>query len=253
VKVVVGVKRVVDHNVRVRIKKDNSGVELINVKMSMNPFDEVGLEEAVRLREKGCVKEIVALSIGESRVKETLRTALALGADRAIFVESHDFLEPLDVAEVFKRVIKSENADCVILGKQAIDSENNQTGQMLSALLGWGQATFVSSVNIENGEVIVSREIDSGIQIIAVRLPAVITADLCLNEPRYVSLPNIMKARKKNIERKTLADLGVFVSSRYKVLKVEEPLVRKPGVFVKSVSELVANLRKSANIFWETK
>jgi len=247
-KVVVGVKRVVDYNVKIRVKADGSGVELANVRMSMNPFDEIALEEAVRLREKGVVTEVVAVSIGAVAAQEILRTALAMGADRAVLVECEEMLEPLDVARIFKELVQAEMAGLVILGKQAIDDDSNQTGQMLAGFLGWGQATFASDVNIENGEAIVSREVDDGIQTIAVRLPAVITADLRLNEPRYATLPNIMKARKKTIEQKTLAGLGITGRSRLRVLKIEEPTARKPGVRVGSVAELVEKLRDDAGV-----
>ncbi|RCL02031.1 MAG: electron transfer flavoprotein beta subunit [Candidatus Tokpelaia sp. JSC189] len=242
-KIIVGVKRVVDHNVKVRVKADGSGVELANVRMSINPFDEIALEEAVRLREKGTASEVVAVSVGADAAQETLRTALAMGADRAILVMGGEALQSLEVAAVFKELVQIETPDLVIFGKQAIDSDRNQTGQMLAGLLGWGQATFASAVNIENDEAIVAREVDAGIQTIAVRLPAVITADLRLNEPRYISLPNIMKARKKTIEKKTLSELGLTRKSHLKVLKVEEPTVRKPGIRVNGVAELVEKLR----------
>jgi len=247
-KVIVGVKRVVDYNVKVRVRTDGSGVELANVRMSMNPFDEIALEEAVRLREKGVANEVIAVSVGSVAAQETLRTALAMGADRAILVTGEDALEPLEIAAVFKELVKAEAPDLVIFGKQAIDDDSNQTGQMLAGLLGWGQATFASAVTIENGEAIVAREVDAGIQTVAVRLPAVITADLRLNEPRYASLPNIMKARKKPIEEKTLAALGLVHKSHLKILKVEEPAARKPGIRVNTVAELVEKLRNEKNV-----
>lgn len=247
-KVIVGVKRVVDYNVKVRVRTDGSGVELANVRMSMNPFDEIALEEAVRLREKGVANEVIAVSVGSVAAQETLRTALAMGADRAILVTGEDALEPLEIAAVFKELVKAEAPDLVIFGKQAIDDDSNQTGQMLAGLLGWGQATFASAVTIENGEAIVAREVDAGIQTVVVRLPAVITADLRLNEPRYASLPNIMKARKKPIEEKTLAALGLVHKSHLKILKVEEPAARKPGILVNTVAELVEKLRNEKNV-----
>lgn len=247
-KVIVGVKRVVDYNVKVRVRADGSGVELANVRMSMNPFDEIALEEAVRLREKGDAAEVIAVSIGIAAAQETLRTALAMGADRAILVECEAMPEPLDIARILSRIVRAETAGLVILGKQAIDDDSNQTGQMLAAILGWGQAAFASAVRIENGEAVVSREVDAGIEVIAVRLPAVITADLRLNEPRYASLPNIMKARRKPVEHQTPAGLGVDVRPHLKVLKVEEPPARQPGVRVKNVAELVEKLRGEGGI-----
>lgn len=247
-KVIVGVKRVVDYNIKIRVKTDGSGVERTNVRMSMNPFDEIALEEAVRLRENGVADRIIAVSIGMSATRETLRTALAMGADHAVLVECEMLLEPLDIARVFKEIAGLEKADLVILGKQAIDDDYNQTGQMLAGLLGWGQATFASTVKIQNGEAIVSREVDSGIQTIAVCLPAVITADLRLNEPRYASLPNIMKARKKPVELRTLSSLGVSTRTRFKVMKVEEPKARQPGIRVGNVIELAEKIRHIAGI-----
>jgi len=249
-KVIVGVKRVVDYNVKVRVRADGRKVELANVRMSMNPFDEVALEEAVRLKEKGIVSEVIAVSIGVEAAQETLRTALAIGADRAILVACEEMPEPLDVARVFREIAMAETAGLVILGKQAIDDDSNQTGQMLAGLLGWGQATFASAVRVENGEAIVSREVDAGIQTVAVRLPAVITADLRLNEPRYASLPNIMKARKKLIERQTFARLGIAAQLRLKVLKTEEPAARQPGIRVGNVAELVEKLRHEVDILF---
>ncbi|RCL01844.1 MAG: electron transfer flavoprotein beta subunit [Candidatus Tokpelaia sp. JSC188] len=247
-KIIVGVKRVVDYNVKVRVKSDGSGIELTNVKMSMNPFDEIALEEAIRLREKGVATEVVAISIGSAISQETLRTALAMGADRAILVVDKRVLEPLEVAIVFRELVKVEAPNLVIFGKQAIDDDSNQTGQMLAGLLGWGQAAFASAMNVKNGEAIVEREVDAGVQTIAVRLPAVITADLRLNEPRYASLPNIMQARRKIIEEKTLSELGITYKPHIKVLKIEEPEARQPGIRVNSVAELVKRLRQEKNL-----
>ncbi|PWL19679.1 electron transfer flavoprotein subunit beta [Falsochrobactrum shanghaiense] len=242
-KVLVAVKRVVDYNVKIRVKGDGSGVELANVKMSMNPFDEIAVEEAIRLKEAGKVTEIVAVSVGPAQAQETLRTALAMGADRAILVKHDELVEPLGVAKVLKGVVEAEKPDLVFLGKQAIDDDSNQTGQMLSALLGWSQATFASKVELEDGSAKVTREVDGGLQTIDVKLPAIVTVDLRLNEPRYASLPNIMKAKKKPLEEKSPADFGADVAPRLKVLKTEEPGGRKAGVKVGSVSELVEKLK----------
>ena len=247
-KILVAVKRVIDYNVKPRVKSDGTGVELANVKMSMNPFDEIALEQAVREKEAGHASEIVAVSIGPQAAQETLRTALAVGADRAILVTTDEEVEPLSVAKILKAVVESEKPDMVFLGKQAIDDDSNQTGQMLAALLNWGQATFASKLEIKDNEAIVTREVDGGLQTIAVKLPAVLTVDLRLNEPRYASLPNIMKARKKPIEQKTLADLGVSNEPRLKILKVEEPQARKAGVKVKNVAELVEKLKQDAGV-----
>ena len=247
-KILVAVKRVIDYNVKPRVKSDGTGVELANVKMSMNPFDEIALEQAVREKEAGHASEIVAVSIGPQAAQETLRTALAVGADRAILVTTDEEVEPLSVAKILKAVVESEKPDMVFLGKQAIDDDSNQTGQMLAALLNWGQATFASKLEIKDNEAIVTREVDGGLQTIAVKLPAVLTVDLRLNEPRYASLPNIMKARKKPIEQKTLADLGVSNEQRLKILKVEEPQARKAGVKVKNVAELVEKLKQDAGV-----
>ena len=247
-KILVAVKRVIDYNVKPLVKSDGTGVELANVKMSMNPFDEIALEQAVREKEAGHASEIVALSVGPQAAQDTLRTALAVGADRAILVKTDEEVEPLTVAKILKAVVENEKPDMVFLGKQAIDDDSNQTGQMLAALLGWGQATFASKIELKDGEAIVTREVDGGLQTVAVKLPAVMTADLRLNEPRYASLPNIMRARKKPIEQKTLAELGVTNKQRLKILKVEEPQTRKAGVKVKNVAELVEKLKQDAGV-----
>ncbi|MCO6180218.1 electron transfer flavoprotein subunit beta/FixA family protein [Ciceribacter sp. RN22] len=247
-KILVTVKRVVDYNVKIRVKPDGSGVELANVKMSMNPFDEIAVEEALRLKEAGKASEIVVVSIGPSKAEETLRTGLAMGADRAVLVETEDAVEPLAVAKILKGVIEAEQPGLVITGKQAIDDDSNQTGQMLSALLGWAQATFASKVEIGDGSAKVTREVDGGLQTIEVKLPAVVTTDLRLNEPRYASLPNIMKAKKKPLDKKTPADFGVDTTPRLKVLKTEEPGGRKAGVKVKTVAELVDKLKNEAGV-----
>lgn len=247
-KILVPVKRVIDYNVKVRVKSDNSGVELANVKMSMNPFDEISVEEAIRLKEAGQAEEVVAISIGPDKAQETLRTALAMGADRAILVKTDEEVEPLAVAKILKAVVDEENPEMVILGKQAIDDDCNQTGQMLAALLGWGQGTFASEVKIDSGSVNVTREVDGGLETVKLNLPAVITTDLRLNEPRYASLPNIMKAKRKPLDEKTPDDYGVDISPRVKTLKVEEPAGRSAGVIVESVSELVSKLRDEAGV-----
>jgi electron transfer flavoprotein beta subunit len=247
-KVLVPVKRVVDYNVKVRVKADGSGVETANVKMSMNPFDEIAVEEAVRLKEAGTISEIVAVSIGTTACQETLRTALALGADRAILVETTVETQPLAVARVIEKLVAKEQPQLVIMGKQAIDDDFNQTGQMLSALLGWAQATFASKLVIETGGAQVTREIDGGLETLAVKLPAVITTDLRLNEPRYVTLPNIMKAKKKPLETTTPDALGVDMTPRLKTLKVSEPPKRSAGQKVKSVEELVDKLKNEAKV-----
>ena len=242
-KVLVPVKRVIDYNVKVRVKADQSGVDLANVKMSMNPFDEIAVEEAVRLKEKGKATEVVVLSIGPQQATETIRTALAMGADRGILVKTDQTVEPLAVAKIIKAVVEAEKPDFVITGKQAIDDDANQVGQMLAALLDWPQATFAHSLEMGDGSAKVSREIDGGLQTIEVKLPAVMTTDLRLNQPRYASLPNIMKAKKKPIDEKTPADLGVDITPRIKVLKVSEPPKRGGGMKVASVSELLDKLR----------
>ncbi|MGV2052419.1 electron transfer flavoprotein subunit beta/FixA family protein [Agrobacterium sp. 22-209-1] len=247
-KILVTVKRVVDYNVKIRVKPDGSGVDLSNVKMSMNPFDEISVEEALRLKEAGKADEVVVVSIGPAKAEETLRTALAMGADRAILVETEDNLEPLSVAKVVKAIAEQEQPGLVIVGKQAIDDDSNQTGQMVSALLGWPQATFASKVELKEGSVDVSREVDGGIQTINVKLPAIVTSDLRLNEPRYASLPNIMKAKKKPLDKKALADFGIETSARLKVLKTEEPSGRKAGIKLSSVAELVDKLKNEAGL-----
>ncbi len=247
-KILVPVKRVVDYNVKIRVKPDGSGVELANVKMSMNPFDEISVEEALRLKEAGKAEEVILVSIGPAKAEETLRTALAMGADRAVLVETDDAVEPLAVAKILKGVAEAEQPELIIVGKQAIDNDSNQTGQMLSALLGWAQATFASKVEIGSGSAQVTREVDGGLQTIEVKLPAVVTTDLRLNEPRYASLPNIMKAKKKPLDKKSPADFGVDTSPRLKVLKTEEPSGRKAGVKVKSVAELVEKLKTEAGV-----
>ena len=247
-RILVPVKRVVDYNVKIRVKADGSGVELANVKMSMNPFDEIAVEEAIRLKEKGIATEVVAVSIGTKAVEETLRTALAVGADRAIVISTDARIEPLAAAKLLKAVALKEQADLVICGKQAIDDDANQTGQMLAALLGWPQATFASAVEITGGEAIVTREVDGGLMTIAVTLPAVITTDLRLNEPRYAKLPDIMKARAKPLVTLTPDELGVDVAPRTKVLSVAEPAKRKGGGKVKDVAELVDKLRNEAKV-----
>ena len=247
-KILVAVKRVIDYNVKPLVKSDGTGVELANVKMSMNPFDEIALEQAVREKEAGHASEVVAVSVGRQAAQDTLRTALAVGADRAILVQTDEEVEPLTVAKILKAVVENEKPDMVFLGKQAIDDDSNQTGQMLAALLGWGQATFASKIELKDGEAVVTREVDGGLQTVAVKLPAVMTADLRLNEPRYASLPNIMRARKKPIEQKTLAELGVTNKQRLKILKVEEPQTRKAGVKVKNVAELVEKLKQDAGV-----
>jgi len=247
-KVLVPVKRVVDYNVKIRLKSDGSGVELANVKMSMNPFDEIAVEEAIRLKEAGRVTEIVAVSIGPAQAQETLRTALAMGADRAILVKVDGPVEPLAVAKLLKGVVDAEQPGLVILGKQAIDDDANQTGQMLAALLGWGQGTFASKVEIDGETLRVTREVDGGLQTLDLRLPAIVTTDLRLNEPRYASLPNIMKAKKKPLDEKAPADFGVDVAPRLKVLATEEPGGRKAGVKVKSVAELIDKLKNEAGV-----
>ena len=243
-KILVPVKRVIDYNVKPRVKADGTGVDLANVKMSMNPFDEIAVEEAIRLKEKGVATEIVAVSIGPAKAQETLRTALAMGADRAILVTTDDEVEPLAVAKILKAVTEEEAPGLVILGKQAIDDDSNQTGQMLAALLGWSQATFASKIEIGDGKAKVTREVDGGLQAIEVKLPAIVTTDLRLNQPRYASLPNIMKAKSKPLANKTPADYGVDTAPRLKTLKVSEPPVRQAGIKVADVDALVAKLKE---------
>jgi electron transfer flavoprotein beta subunit len=247
-KVLVPVKRVVDYNVKVRVKSDGSGVDIANVKMSMNPFDEIAVEEAMRLKEAGKATEVIAISCGVPQCQETLRTAMAIGADRAVLVETDVELQPLAVAKLLKAVADKEQPQLIILGKQAIDDDSNQTGQMLAALLGWPQATFASKVVVEDGKAIVTREVDGGLETISLSLPAIVTTDLRLNEPRYVTLPNIMKAKKKQLEVLKPADLGVDVAPRLKTLKVVEPPKRTAGVMVKDVATLVSKLKNEAKV-----
>ena len=247
-KVLVAVKRVVDYNVKVRVKADGSGVETANVKMSMNPFDEIAVEEAVRLKEAGKAEEIVAVSLGVQQAQETIRTALAMGADRGIHVQTDDELQPLAVAKMLKAVVEKEQPQLVILGKQAIDDDCNQTGQMLAALLGWPQGTFASKVAPEGDKVQVTREIDGGLETVSLKLPAIVTTDLRLNEPRYASLPNIMKAKKKPIDEKSPADYSVDVKPRLEVQKVSEPPQRQAGIKVETAAELVSKLKEAGVI-----
>ena len=247
-KILVPVKRVVDHNVKIRVKPDGTGVDLANVKMSMNPFDEIAVEQAIRMKEAGQASEIVAVSVGPAQAQEVLRTALAMGADRAILILAEGRVEPLAVAKILQKVAQAEAAGLVILGKQAIDDDCNQTGQMLSALLGWSQATFASKIDLAEGKAIVTREIDSGLQQIEVSLPAVVTADLRLNEPRYASLPNIMKAKKKPLVQQTPEELGVDIAPRLRVLRVEEPGTRATGIKVATVAELLDKLKTEAAV-----
>ncbi len=247
-KVLVAVKRVVDFNVKVRVKSDKTGVETANVKMSMNPFDEIAVEEGVRLREQNKAAELVAVSLGTTQSQETLRTALAMGADRAILVQADGELQPLAVAKLLKAVAEREKPQLIILGKQAIDDDSNQTGQMLAGLLGWAQATFASKLTLADGSATVAREVDTGAETITVKLPAVLTVDLRLNTPRYASLPNIMKAKKKPLDVIPAADLGVDIAPRLKTVKVDEPPSRKGGVMVDSVATLVAKLRTEAKV-----
>ena len=243
-KLLVAVKRVLDYNVKPRVKADGTGVELANVKMSMNPFDEIAVEEAVRLKEKGVATEIIAVSIGEPKAQDTLRTALAMGADRAILIQAEGGVEPLSVAKLLAKVAAEEQPGMIILGKQAIDDDSNQTGQMLAALLGWAQGTFASKVDVDGDRVKVTREIDGGLETVDLKLPAVVTTDLRLNEPRYASLPNIIKAKQKPLVTKTPADYGVDIAPRLTTLKVEEPPKRQAGVKIGSVDELVAKLKE---------
>jgi len=251
-KVLVPVKRVIDYNVKVRVKADGSGVDLANVKMSMNPFDEIAVEQAIRLKEAGTVDEIIVVSIGVKQAQETLRTALAMGADRAILIvatdDVHNDIEPLAVAKLLKAVVDEEAPGLVLCGKQAIDNDMNATGQMLSALLGWSQATFASELAIEGDKAVVTREVDGGLQTIKVTMPTVVTVDLRLNQPRYASLPNIMKAKKKQLDEKTAADYGVDVTPRLTVIKTVEPAGRKAGIKVGSVDELIAKLKDEAGV-----
>ena len=247
-KILVPVKRVVDYNVKIRVKTDGSGVELANVKMSMNPFDEIAIEEALRLKEAGKASEVILVSIGPAQASETIRTGLAMGADRGVLVKTDQVVEPLAVAKILKGVAEAEQPGLIILGKQAIDDDCNQTGQMLAALLGWGQGTFASKVEMADGTVDVTREVDGGLQTVTLKTPAVVTTDLRLNEPRYASLPNIMKAKKKPIDEKTPADYGVDVTPRLTVLKTMEPKGRTGGAKVGSVEELVSKLKNEAGV-----
>jgi electron transfer flavoprotein beta subunit len=247
-KVLVPVKRVVDYNVKIRVKGDGSGVELANVKMSMNPFDEIAVEEAIRLKEAGTASEIIAVSIGPAQAQETIRTALAMGADRGILVKTDQAVEPLDVAKILKGITEAEEPGLIILGKQAIDDDSNQTGQMLAALLGWAQGTFASKLELENGKAKVTREVDGGLQTVVLNMPAIVTTDLRLNEPRYASLPNIMKAKKKPLDEKSAADYGVELKPRLTVLKTAEPAKREAGVIVESVADLVSKLKNEAGV-----
>jgi len=247
-KILVPVKRVVDYNVKIRVKPDQSGVDLANVKMSMNPFCEIAIEEAVRLQEAGTATEIVVVSIGPAQTQETIRTALAMGADRGILVKTETDMEPLGIAKVLKAVVEEEKPDMVILGKQAIDGDNNQTGQMLAALLGWSQGTFASKLSVDGDKLNITREIDGGLQSLKINLPAIVTTDLRLNEPRYASLPNIMKAKKKPIDEKDLADYGVDAAPRLEIVKVTEPAEREAGVKVETVADLVDKLKNEAGV-----
>ena len=247
-KIIVPIKRVVDYNVKIRVKSDHSGVELDNVKMSMNPFDEIAVEEAIRLKEAGIAEEIVALSIGPQQAQETIRTALALGADRGILIKSDDSVSPLNVAKIIKAIAEKENPNLIILGKQAIDDDSNQTGQMLSALLGWSQGTFASEVKLENDNLLVTREIDGGLQTLKLTMPSIITTDLRLNEPRYASLPNIMKAKKKEIAEINPEDLNISIEKNIEVVKVSEPSQREAGVKVETIDELVDKLKNEAGV-----
>ena len=251
-KVLVPVKRVIDYNVKVRVKADGSGVDLANVKMSMNPFDEIAVEEAIRLREAGKADEVVAVSVGVKQAQETLRTALAMGADRAILVvatdDVHTDIEPLAVAKIMAAIVAEENPGIVLAGKQAIDNDMNATGQMLSALLGWSQATFASELDVDGDHATVTREVDGGLQTIKVKMPAIVTVDLRLNEPRYASLPNIMKAKKKPLDEKTADDYGVDVTPRLEIVKTSEPVARAAGIMVGSVDELVAKLKEAGAV-----
>jgi electron transfer flavoprotein beta subunit len=247
-KILVPVKRVVDYNVKIRVKADKTGVELANVKMSMNPFDEIAIEEALRLKEAGKAEEVIAVSVGPAQAQETIRTGLAMGADRGILVKTDESVEPLAVAKLLKAIAEEEKPGLIILGKQAIDDDSNQTGQMLAALLGWPQGNFASKVVIEGDKVSVTREVDGGLETVKLNLPAIVTVDLRLNEPRYASLPNIMKAKKKPIDEKAPGDYGVDISPRLKTLKVEEPPKRQAGVKVGSVQELVEKLKNEAGV-----
>ena len=247
-KILVPVKRVVDYNVKIKVKSDNSGVDLENTKMSMNPFDEIAVEEAVRLKEKKICDEIIAISIGSAKSEETLRTALAVGADKGILIETEEEVQPLEVAKILKEIIKKNNPDLVLMGKQAIDDDSNQTGQMLAALLGWPQGTFTSKLEINGKKINVTREIDGGLETLGMELPAIVTTDLRLNEPRYASLPNIMKAKQKPIEKTTPGDLNIEIKQRLKTLKVIEPPKKEAGIKVDSVQELISKLHEKEKV-----
>ena len=247
-KILVPVKRVVDYNVKIKVKSDNSGVDLENTKMSMNPFDEIAVEEAVRLKEKKICDEILAISIGSAKSEETLRTALAVGADKGILIETEEEVQPLEVAKILKEIIKKNNPDLVLMGKQAIDDDSNQTGQMLAALLGWPQGTFASKLEINGKKINVTREIDGGLETLGMELPAIVTTDLRLNEPRYASLPNIMKAKQKPIEKITPGDLNIEIKQRLKTLKVTEPPKKESGIKVDSVQELISKLHEKEKV-----
>ena len=247
-KILVPVKRVVDYNVKIKVKSDNSGVDLENTKMSMNPFDEIAVEEAVRLKEKKICDEIIAISIGSAKSEETLRTALAVGADKGILIETEEDVQPLEVAKILKEIIKKNNPDLVLMGKQAIDDDSNQTGQMLAALLGWAQGTFASKLEINGKKINVTREIDGGLETLGMELPAIVTTDLRLNEPRYASLPNIMKAKQKPIEKITPGDLNIEIKQRLKTLKVTEPPKKEAGIKVDSVQELISKLHEKEKV-----
>jgi len=247
-KILVPVKRVVDYNVKIKVKSDNSGVDLENTKMSMNPFDEIAVEEAVKLKEKKICDEIIAISIGSAKSEETLRTALAVGADKGILIETEEEVQPLEVAKILKEIIKKNNPDLVLMGKQAIDDDSNQTGQMLAALLGWPQGTFASKLEINGKKINVTREIDGGLETLGMELPAIVTTDLRLNEPRYASLPNIMKAKQKPIEKITPSDLNIEIKQRLKTLKVTEPPKKETGIKVDSVQELISKLHEKEKV-----
>tara|TARA_Y100000590_G_scaffold347616_1_gene398299 strand:+ start:360 stop:1109 length:750 start_codon:yes stop_codon:yes gene_type:complete len=247
-KILVAVKRVIDYNVQVRVKADNSGVETENVKMSMNPPDENAVEEALRIKESGKAEEVVVVSIGEEKSKETIRTALAMGADRGIFVNTESNIEPISVAKILQKIVEKENPNLVLMGKQAIDDDCNQTGQMLSALLGWSQGTFISKIEVSDNVASITREIDEGLEMLNLSLPSIVTCDLRLNEPRYASLPNIMKAKKKPIDELDSKDLGIDTKLRINLIKVEEPPIRKKGIIVKDVAELVEKLKHEAKV-----
>jgi len=247
-KILVPVKRVVDYNVKIKVKSDNSGVDLENTKMSMNPFDEIAVEEAVRLKEKKICDEIIAVSIGSAKSEETLRTALAVGADKGILIETEEEVQPLEVAKILKEIIKKNNPDLVLMGKQAIDDDSNQTGQMLAALVGWPQGTFTSKLEINGKKINITREIDGGLETLGMELPAIVTTDLRLNEPRYASLPNIMKAKQKPIEKTTPGDLNIEIKQRLKTLKVTEPPKKEAGIKVDSVQELISKLHEKEKV-----